>query len=335
MGGQEKVSVMENKQPLVSICCLTFNHEDYVRNALDGFLMQKVDFAYEILIHDDASTDGTADIIREYEAKYPELIFPIIQSENQYTKGITHASGAFNFPRARGSYIAMCEGDDYWTDPDKLRLQVNYMEDHRECSICFHPAAIESVDGSLAGSVMRPYKGDQVIPAESMVNKTSGYATASLVFRTEAVKTLPEYYVNCPVGDIPMQLMAAGIGDGYYIDRPMCVYRVGVSTSWTKKMQEGNYEEKQRIYREQMKKTYEAFDKETGGRFHKEAVEAADRIYFLTLVNTKCYREIQKSEYRKFYRELDARTRFFIRFEIMAPGIYRLLQRLVRKEESH
>lgn len=331
------MSDMENpmnlKQPLVSICCLTFNHSSYVRSAIDGFLMQKADFPYEILIHDDASGDGTGDIIREYQAKYPELIFPILQTENQYNKGITHASGAFNFPRARGKYIAMCEGDDYWTDPDKLRLQVEYLENHPECSICFHSAGIESVDGSMPGRVMRPYKGDQVVSSGEIVNKTSGYATASLVFRTEAVKKLPDYYVNCPVGDIPMQLMAASIGNGYYMDQPMCVYRVGVSTSWTKRMQEGNYKEKQRVYQQQMRETYEAFDRETGGRFHREAVEAADRIYFLTLVNTKCYDEIRKPEYKKFYRELDSRTRFFIRFEIALPGVYRLVQRLVRKEE--
>lgn len=325
---------MEDQLPLVSICCLTFHHEEYVRDALEGFLKQKVDFRYEILIHDDASTDKTPDIIREYQKRYPDLIFPILQTENQYSRGITHASGAFNFPRARGRYIAMCEGDDYWRDPDKLRLQVEYLESHPGCSLCFHSAAILSVDGSVAGSLVRPYRKDCVVSPEQIIDKTSGYPTASLVFRTEAVKQLPDYYKNCPVGDIPMQLMAAAIGYGWYMDRPMCVYRVGVAVSWTKKMQEGDYGQKQRVYRERMARTYEEFDRETGGRFHQEAMKAAKRIYFLTLVNTKQYDLVQKPEYREFYKELELRVRFFIRFEILAPGIYRWLQRRVRKEEN-
>ena len=95
----------------VSICCITFNHEKYIKKALDSFLSQNTDFEYEILIHDDASTDSTADIIREYEKKYPNIIKPIYQTENQYQKGVTNPSGKFNFPRAKGQYIAMCEGD--------------------------------------------------------------------------------------------------------------------------------------------------------------------------------------------------------------------------------
>lgn len=108
------------KEPLVSICCITYNHAPYIRQCLEGFLIQKTTFPFEILIHDDASTDGTADIIREYEARYPHLIKPIYQVENQYSKG-TKISSTYNYPRAKGKYIALCEGDDYWTDPLKLQ----------------------------------------------------------------------------------------------------------------------------------------------------------------------------------------------------------------------
>ena len=119
---------MKNKDmPLVSICCLTYNHEPYIRQCLDGFMMQKTDFPFEMLIHDDASTDGTADIIREYKAKHPDIIKPIYQTDNQYSKGVG-VSRVYQFPRAKGKYIAMCEGDDYWTDPYKLQKQVDVME---------------------------------------------------------------------------------------------------------------------------------------------------------------------------------------------------------------
>ena len=96
MGAEKQETVM------VSICCITYNQEEYIRDALDGFLSQDTDFSYEVLIHDDASTDGTADIIREYARQYPEIIKPILQTENQYAKGLTNVSGTYNFPRAKG-----------------------------------------------------------------------------------------------------------------------------------------------------------------------------------------------------------------------------------------
>ena len=129
-----------NNEPLVSICCITYNHAPFIRQCLDGFLMQRTNFPLEIIVHDDASTDGTADIIREYQEKYPEIIKPILQKENQYSKGIEVTS--FNSERARGRYIALCEGDDYWCDPEKLQIQFDYMEKHPEISACYHSTGV-------------------------------------------------------------------------------------------------------------------------------------------------------------------------------------------------
>ena len=125
--------------PQLSICCITYNHAKFIRQALDGFVMQKTNFPFEVLIHDDASTDGTADIIREYEAKYPDIIKPIYQTENQWSKGVL-ISKTCNYPRVQGEYVAMCEGDDYWTDPLKLQKQVDFLDSHPDFMGCFHPA---------------------------------------------------------------------------------------------------------------------------------------------------------------------------------------------------
>ena len=129
--------------PIVSICCMAFNHAPYIRKCLDGFLMQEPPTGvsadepwYEILIHDDCSTDGTDDIIREYAVKYPDKIFPLYEEENQYSKG--KVIDAYNYNRARGRYIAVCEGDDFWTDPYKLQKQVDFMDSHLNYSLCFH-----------------------------------------------------------------------------------------------------------------------------------------------------------------------------------------------------
>lgn len=123
----------------VSICCITFNHAPYIRQCLDGFLMQQSDFEFEILIHDDASTDGTIDIILEYQKKHPLIIKSIIQKENQFSKGQRGMNVKYNFPRAKGKYIAMCEGDDYWTDPFKIQKQVDFLEDNLEVYLSYHP----------------------------------------------------------------------------------------------------------------------------------------------------------------------------------------------------
>jgi glycosyltransferase involved in cell wall biosynthesis len=120
----------EESPVLVSICCIVYNQEAFVRQTLEGFLIQQTDFKYEIIIHDDASTDNTADIIREYESKYPDIIKPIYQRENQYSKGFGFVSLLYS--KAQGKYLALCEGDDYWTDSLKLQKQVNFLESHSD-----------------------------------------------------------------------------------------------------------------------------------------------------------------------------------------------------------
>jgi glycosyltransferase involved in cell wall biosynthesis len=126
---------MNRNEPLVSICCITYNHENYIRDCIEGFLMQKTTFPIEIIIHDDASTDNTAQIIKEYADQNPDLFVTILQTENQWSKGGGSIFARFVFPRARGKYIALCEGDDYWTDSYKLQKQVYFLEENPDYGI--------------------------------------------------------------------------------------------------------------------------------------------------------------------------------------------------------
>lgn len=317
--------------PLVSICCITYNHAAYLQQALQGFVTQRTNFPVEILIHDDASTDGTQELIRSFSEAHPGLMFPILRTENQYSRGVTNVS-RFNFARVRGKYVAMCEGDDYWCDPEKLQRQVDYLEAHPDCMMTMHSARMESLGPSKAERFLRPLRGDQALEASQLVDSpAAGFPMASLVFRASLIQKLPEYYINCPVGDIPLELMAAEQGGAYYFDRPMSVYRVGVSGSWTARMKAGDYARKQRLYAEGMQATYRAFDRASGGRFHREAQRAAEKIRFLTLVNTKQYAAVLRPEHRELYRELSIRTRFFIRLEYWFPWLYRFLQQLFRR----
>lgn len=123
--------------PLVSISCITYNHAPYIKDALEGFVSQKTDFPFEVLIHDDCSTDGTTDIIREYATRYPDIIKPIFEDENQYSLGKPIGTMVWNLPRARGKYIAFCEGDDYWCNPHKLQIQVDFLESNPDYGMVY------------------------------------------------------------------------------------------------------------------------------------------------------------------------------------------------------
>ena len=218
-------------QIMVSIICTVFNHERYLEKTIQGFLMQKTSFPFEVIIHDDASTDGSAEIIRNYEKQYPELIRPIYQTENQYSKGIPY-DYRYIYPKARGKYYAWCEGDDYWTDPDKLELQVSYMEQHPECAMTAHAGQMCYEDGIIMEEVFRPFTKDQIVPMEEVASRWL-FPTASIVYRAELRREEIPFTKDAPCGDVPLALYAGIHGTVYYFDRMMCVYRRGAASSLT------------------------------------------------------------------------------------------------------
>jgi len=222
-------------EPEVSICCITYNHEKYIRDAIESFLMQKTTFPFEIIIHDDASTDNTSKIIIEYAKKYPDLFVPILQSENQWSKGI-RPSPTYVWPRVRGKYIALCEGDDYWTDSLKLQKQVDFLEMNADCSWCCHPAAVVDEDGGVTNYFMRPLGTPQnnKYTIKDVISEGGGFcATASIVLRSNTIKNLPDWIFKAPVGDAPLILIISCEGYVGYIDNIMCVRRRNVPGSWS------------------------------------------------------------------------------------------------------
>lgn len=219
----------------VSICCLVYNHEKYLRKTLEGFVRQKVNFAYEIIIHDDASTDGSAAIIREYCEKYPGLFRPILQTENQYCKRIG-LTKTFIYPLIRGQFVAMCEGDDYWCDENKLQLQVDYMEAHPECSMCIHDTAFIDMDGNYLGKCFNGFRRDRDYTAKQAIRAAgSGYLgqTSSFFARKSIMTERPDTFNIRGIGDLPQLLYAAVNGPIHYIGRVMSCYRIGDIDSWS------------------------------------------------------------------------------------------------------
>ncbi len=317
--------------PLVSVSCITFNHGQYLRDALEGFLGQKTSFGIEILVHDDASEDNTIDILREYTEKYPEIMRPMYEEQNQYSRGISNISGVFNFPRARGKYIAMCEGDDFWSDPEKLQKQVDYMEAHPECAMCCHAAGIVAMDGAFRSeSELRPFVGSRELKPEEVISKKINIPTASLLFRTEYVKKLPQWYFDCPVGDIPLHLHLLRCGSIYYFDEVMSMYRMGREGSWGESMDSEQAKEKWEKHYAAMKELYEAFDEETGGAYAPAIAECVHRNRFLIDLKEGRIESVLSPVNADFLQELPETERKLLLLRAKHPGLYDMLRRIYR-----
>ena len=185
---------MQKDEILVSVICTAYNHEPYIRSALDGFVMQKTNFRYEVLIHDDASKDNTAQIIREYAEKYPEIIVPVLQTENQHSKGVKITNTILR-PMIRGKYIALCEGDDFWTDENKLQRQVDFLEANPDYVACAHNTLVHDCSGKQQDYRYFPGEQDHDVVFEQLVcGLKNTYHTSSLMMRKEVAFDLPDYY---------------------------------------------------------------------------------------------------------------------------------------------
>ncbi len=216
----------------VSVLCLAYNHEKYIRNALDGFIMQKTSFKFEVLIHDDASTDNTAAIIREYEEKYPDIIKPIYQTENQHSKRVP-ISRQLLLPIAQGKYIAWCEGDDFWTDPYKLQKQYDFLESHPEYIECVHCAVYSDVKKGTK-KVLPKIKKDTDYSIDEVIKGGGGlFATNSLMILKSANINMPECFSARGFGDYQLFMYGAIHGKLHCLSDVMSQYNYGLPGSWT------------------------------------------------------------------------------------------------------
>ena len=218
---------MNMKNYTVAVWCITYNQKDFIKDALEGFAMQKTNFPFVVIVHDDKSTDGTSDIIIEYANKYPDIIIPFIETENQWSKGgLKHIINIMNSHYRIGKYIAFCEGDDYWTSPDKLQTQIDFLESHPDYSMCFHSAKKKYECNSIAWINCENIGDKDYDATDLFVNWT--VPTASVVCRKEAM----EFYANIKGAeriqnyDIFIILSCAMTGKIRGISKQMSVYRI-------------------------------------------------------------------------------------------------------------
>ena len=218
--------------PLVSILCVTYNHAAFIRSCLEGFVKQKCDFDFEVLIHDDASTDGTQEIIKEYWKNYPEIIKPILQTENQWSKKAGGMNLRFNYPRATGKYIALCDGDDFWIDEQKLQKQVTFLENNPDFSlVCGAYLRIENGEERkvIRNNKVSPEKDDDKGSHFDLEDHNKAWfwliKPSTVLFRNfpDQVKLLKEYEFSF---DVHLFYHLLKMGKGYYSKEVLVGYNV-------------------------------------------------------------------------------------------------------------
>lgn len=310
--------------PLLSVRCTTFNHAKYIRQALDSFLEQKTDFPFEIVVHDDASTDDTQAILREYQQKHPEKIRLILQTENQYSQG--RGPSQFLHPQLRGKYVAFCEGDDYWTDPEKLQRQVDFLEAHPDYSLCAHQA----IRVNEQGDFVRPYcedpnKEDYDMDFQAVLHGLSRFPTASMVFRTRFFKDFQELFTRIPGMDYANKLLLAGTGKVRILARSMSAYRMASQGSWTERMQKDN--QKYVNHLQTAARTYEAIDQALDLRYH-DLMEKEIRSRWAQVYECAGNRAaLMEPEMRPYYEKLSKSSKVSLWLRYYTPWLYRMLKK--------
>lgn len=223
---------MGNSKPKVSVCCITYNQKDYIRQALDSFIMQKTNFPFVVIIGDDASTDGTTEIIKEYALKYPDIIKPVFQKIN--SGGFKNFCDVYNLIDTE--YVAICEGDDYWTDEYKLQKQFDCLEAHKECTICFHKTKY-----IFENNLKEPYdypnptqRFNKTILTLDDIIKRNFIQTNSCMYRwCFKGEDIGKYHsADIMPGDWYLHILHAAKGNIIFLDETMSVYRINPNGIW-------------------------------------------------------------------------------------------------------
>ena len=297
----------------VSVVCLTYNHEKYIGRAIEGFVMQKTDFPYEVIVHDDYSTDATADVIREYEKKYPELLRVVYQPKNIRSRGIDARTKVIT-PMLRGEYVALCEGDDFWTDENKLQIQYDYLKSHPECSMCVHQTTLHDL-GKNTDRNQNVFTEDRIFTVKDILALGGRlFSVNSILMKRKIYTDIPKCLDAKGFGDFQLFLNGALNGEVYYMARNMATRNHGVEGSWTQRVMFDKYKTIEH-FREviRMLNTFnEAYDY----KYDSVIKAVCVRYEYGILKNQGKYFAIKKDPYSKCYLEDLKRysaAKFFVR----------------------
>jgi len=326
-----------NDEIMVSVICLAYNHEPYIKQCLEGFVSQKTNFKFEVLIHDDASTDKTADIIREYEAKYPEMIKPIYQTENQYSQGISPTK-TYLMPAAKGKYLAWCEGDDYWCDENKLQMQFDVMELHSDCALCVH--CVEDVlDNGQKTGIFHPnfiLENGMYTPTQyyQMVTKRKTplliFHTSSYFMKKESIYISEDEEKAAVInqfltGDVKLFLSSMLCGNIFFVNKTMSCYRTNVPGSWTSTV--NNIQEKRIEHQKKMIRAFIEYDVYTNHQYTEYFYYIIESRLFPICIAEGNYKELLKKEHRKYFKTLSTKEKIFLILKARIPKLMKLLNK--------
>lgn len=311
---------------MVSVVCTVFNHERYIRQCLDSLLSQKTDFKYEILIHDDASTDKSADIIEEYAERYPDKIIPVLQTKNQYSQGINPTN--ILLKRARGKYIAICEGDDFWTSEEKLQKQVDFMEKNPEYSLCVHAAYYAHENGKLDTKFLfKAYEIGKTVSTEEILRGWN-FATNSILYRSDSRKSLDiPYRGKCENGDFAILVYLSLQGKVYYMPDCMSAYRVNSvgSLNWGWNRDAEKYAQARREFANMLRR----IDAYTKCKYHETIAECIEKVELSAYYATGDLKSLKKN--KKMYRKLTFTQKIKVWFQYCFPNVFQSVQSKVKR----
>lgn len=312
---------------MISVICTAYNHDEYIEKTIQGFLKQKCSFSFEILIHDDASTDDTAQIIKKYEEKYPDKIKVIYQTENQHSKGISATK--LLLEKAKGKYIALCEGDDYWNDSNKLELQISFLEAHPEYSACVHSGYYAYADGTIKRKLFRAFTESKEVKTEEILEKWL-FPTASIVYRKEC---RPRYELgygeNLPCGDFPLMVYLSTKGKIYYMDRPMCVYRTMSKSSLS--LQRIKNKDLNKKMEQRFLLLLDTIDTSLDMKYHDVIQKHKKARIFSRYIEEKNWEGITDKSYYELYKKLSKKNKIQIYLVHLNPTIMGKLEFLLIK----
>ncbi len=305
----------------VTVICLSYNMEKYIRQALDGFVMQRVNFPLEVIIHDDASTDASADIIREYAEQYPELFVPILQKENRYSANIPITS-TYIYPKVRGKYIAICEGDDYWTDPLKLQKQYDFLEAHPNYSFCAHATRRIDISGGRPDKLIGPLECSGTVEQADIIyrNAQEMFVSAnSMMYKAEYAFERPDDMKVPKIGDKPMITWLATKGPMYFFGEEMAVYRYNHPNSWTAQNHFAGDKKKAELFKSYLH-IYPAALRYMNGE-NRESIEKSVLLILRRLMALGVsFKEIRHGEMKEYFELLgEKRQKELIKYRIKAP----------------
>ncbi|MDU6824530.1 MAG: glycosyltransferase [Intestinibacter bartlettii] len=324
---------MENEVK-VSVLCSTYNHKNYLKDALESFLNQNTTFKYEIIVNDDCSIDGTREILEMYSLKYPDTIRAIYHDENQYSKGISPLLENL-IPKAKGKYVAFCEGDDFWIDNNKLQRQYDYMEKHLNCSLCTHDSVMINDSGDNIGSIKPSNKGEFISIEDVIINGGGFMATSSIFARLPEIKKFPDYFDILTL-DYTYQIFFASMGSYVYcFNKQMSAYRFGGVGSWSSLKDED--------FQAYVKREIELYHKKCLLRSHfniynnlkydRAIIEADEIDYINTAMCTNNYYKLRNKKSLKYLKKIKFKRRLKIYLCILFPKLILAIKKIIRRME--